>query len=110
MRISAVQSVWRPPSVAGAPDSSCHCRPTIWPGIGFACVAPVKAVNGMVIGDRALDISTVYPYSMHHKSELNARYVRDFKAQRDAKARPTIMSVAAYDGMAAIYADRKSVV
>ena len=60
-----------------------------------------------VIGDRALDITTVYPYSMHHKSELNARYVRDFKAQRDAKARPTIMSVAAYDGMAAIYAALK---
>jgi len=59
------------------------------------------------IGDRALDITTVYPYSMHHKSELNARYVRDFKAMRDAKARPTIMSVSAYDGMAAIYAALK---
>ncbi len=56
------------------------------------------------IGDRALGITTVYPYSMHHKSELNARFVRDFKALRDAKARPTIMSVAAYDGMAALYA------
>ena len=56
------------------------------------------------IGERALGLTTVYPYSMHHKSELNARFVRDFKAQRDAKARPTIMAVAAYDGMAAIYA------
>lgn len=60
-----------------------------------------------VIGDRGLGITTVYPYSMSHKSELNARYVRDFKALRDAKARPTIMSVAAYDGMAAIYAALK---
>ncbi len=57
-----------------------------------------------VIGERALDVVTVYPYSMHHKSEMNARYVRDFRALRGAKARPTIMSVAAYDGMAAIYA------
>ncbi|MBL8387844.1 MAG: ABC transporter substrate-binding protein [Hydrogenophaga sp.] len=56
------------------------------------------------IGDRSLGLTTVYPYSMHHKSELNERFVRDFKAQRDSKARPTIMAVAAYDGMAAIYA------
>ncbi|RJG04768.1 ABC transporter substrate-binding protein [Noviherbaspirillum cavernae] len=60
-----------------------------------------------VIGDRALDIVTVYPYSMHHKSELNAKYVRDFKTLRGANARPTIMSVSAYDGMAAIYAALK---
>lgn len=56
------------------------------------------------IGDRALGLTTVYPYSMHHASELNARFVRDFKALRGASARPTIMAVAAYDGMAAIYA------
>lgn len=56
------------------------------------------------IGDRALGITTVYPYSMHHKSALNERFVKDFKALRGAKARPTIMAVAAYDGMAALYA------
>ena len=56
------------------------------------------------IGDRALGITTVYPYSMHHKSALNELFVKDFKALRGAKARPTIMAVAAYDGMAALYA------
>lgn len=56
------------------------------------------------IGERGVGITTVYPYSMHHKSALNERFVREFKAQRDAKSRPTIMGVAAYDGMAALYA------
>lgn len=56
------------------------------------------------IGDRGLDLVTVYPYSMHHKSALNERFVRDFQSLRGAKARPTIMAVAAYDGMAAVYA------
>lgn len=56
------------------------------------------------IGERGVGITTVYPYSMHHKSDLNERFVREFKAQRDAKSRPTIMGVAAYDGMAALYA------
>jgi branched-chain amino acid transport system substrate-binding protein len=60
-----------------------------------------------VMGDRALDTITVYPYSMHHKSELNASYVRNFQSVRGANMRPTIMSVAAYDGMAAIYAALK---
>lgn len=56
------------------------------------------------IGERGVGITTVYPYSMHHKSALNERFVREFKAQRDPKSRPTIMGVAAYDGMAALYA------
>lgn len=56
------------------------------------------------IGERGVGITTVYPYSMHHKSDLNERFVREFKAQRDQKSRPTIMGVAAYDGMAALYA------
>lgn len=56
-----------------------------------------------VMGDRALGIVTVYPYSMHHKSELNGRFVRDFQAMRGAASRPTIMSVGAYDGMTALY-------
>lgn len=60
-----------------------------------------------VLGERALDTVTVYPYSMHHKSDLNTGYVREFQAMRGADARPTIMSVAAYDGMAAIYAALK---
>lgn len=56
------------------------------------------------IGERGVGITTVYPYSMHHASELNTRFVREFKAQRETKSRPTIMGVAAYDGMAALYA------
>lgn len=57
-----------------------------------------------VMGDNALDIVTVYPYSMHHRSELNKRFVADYQAMRGAKVRPTIMSIGAYDGMAALYA------
>lgn len=56
-----------------------------------------------VIGERALDAVTVYPYSMHHKSDLNARYVRDYRSLR-TDIRPALMSVNAYDGLAAIYA------
>jgi branched-chain amino acid transport system substrate-binding protein len=56
------------------------------------------------VGDNALGTVTVYPYSMTHKSDLNAAFVRDFKALRGPDARPTIMAVSAYDGMAAIYA------
>jgi len=59
------------------------------------------------IGDRALDTVTVFPYSLSHSSDVNTRYVRDYKTQRDAKARPSLMSVSAYDGMAAIYAALK---
>ena len=51
MRISAVQALCSPPSATGAPDSSCHCRPTTWPGAGFVCVALlVKSAKGIVIG------------------------------------------------------------
>jgi branched-chain amino acid transport system substrate-binding protein len=57
-----------------------------------------------VIGDRALGAVTVFPYSMHHKSETNARYVQDYRALRGPTARPSVMSVSAYDGLALIYA------
>ena len=60
-----------------------------------------------LVGDRALDTVTVFPYSLSHKSEANTRYVQDYKTQRDAKTRPSLMSVSAYDGMAAIYAALK---
>lgn len=59
------------------------------------------------IGDRALDTVTVYPYSLSHKSDINARFIQDYKTERNAKARPSLMSVSAYDGMAAIYAALK---
>ncbi len=58
------------------------------------------------IGDRGVGTVTVFPYSPSHKSEVNARYQRDYKALRPG-ARPSLMSVSAYDGMAAIYAALK---
>jgi branched-chain amino acid transport system substrate-binding protein len=60
-----------------------------------------------VVGDRALGTVTVFPYSLSHKSDVNARYVQDYNTVRDAKIRPSLMSVSAYDGMAAIYAALK---
>jgi branched-chain amino acid transport system substrate-binding protein len=57
-----------------------------------------------VIGEQGLGMTTVYPYSMHHESALNKEYVRRFKGLLGQSERPAIMSVAAYDGMAAIYA------
>lgn len=60
-----------------------------------------------VIGEQGLGMTTVYPYSMHHKSDLNQEYVQRFKALLGKDERPAIMSVAAYDGMAAIYAALK---
>jgi branched-chain amino acid transport system substrate-binding protein len=59
------------------------------------------------MGDAALDTVTVYPYSAAHKSDLNAKFVKDFMAIGEQKEQPTIMGVSAYDGMAAIYAALK---
>jgi branched-chain amino acid transport system substrate-binding protein len=80
------------------------------PAAGIQLVGTGDIVDEAIIdtiGDRALGLTTVYPYAMHHKSDLNASFVHDFKALRDPSARPTIMAVAAYDGMAAIYAGLK---
>jgi len=80
------------------------------PAAGVQLVGTGDIVDESIIesiGDRALGLVTVYPHSMHHKSALNERFVRDFRALRDARARSTIMSVSAYDGMAAIYAALK---
>ncbi|MCI2809215.1 ABC transporter substrate-binding protein [Eoetvoesiella caeni] len=60
-----------------------------------------------VIGEQGMGMTTVYPYSMHHESALNKEYVQRFKALLGNNERPAIMSVAAYDGMAAIYAALK---
>lgn len=56
-----------------------------------------------MIGDRALDTVTVYPYSLTHKSALNTRFIDDYKKIRPGPIRPSIMSITAYDGMALIY-------
>ena len=55
------------------------------------------------IGDNGLDTMTTYPYSMAHPSKENETFVKAFQALRGATARPNIMAVSAYDGMAAIY-------
>ncbi|MGH8789147.1 MAG: ABC transporter substrate-binding protein [Cupriavidus necator] len=73
--------------------------------IGTGDIVDESAID--VVGDRALDTVTVFPYSLNHKSDVNTRYVQDYKTQRDAKVRPSLMSVSAYDGMAAIYAALK---
>jgi len=70
--------------------------------IGTGDIVDEADIN--VIGDRGLDAITVFPYSMHHKSDLNARYVSDYRKLRGAQARPSVMSVSAYDGLALIYA------
>ncbi len=56
-----------------------------------------------VIGENGLGVVTVYPYSMHHDSDLNRKFVEQFQKLRGKNARPAIMATAAYDGMAAIY-------
>ncbi|VCU68493.1 Receptor family ligand binding region [Pigmentiphaga humi] len=69
--------------------------------IGTGDITDEAAIDSM--GDTALGVVTGYPYSMNHDSPLNKKYVAAFKAARGPQARPTIMSVAAYDGMAVIY-------
>ncbi|TFL11463.1 ABC transporter substrate-binding protein [Pusillimonas caeni] len=69
--------------------------------IGTGDIVDEPIVN--VIGENGMGVVTVYPYSMHHDSELNHKFVQEFIKLRGKNARPAIMSVAAYDGMAAIY-------
>lgn len=73
---------------------------------GIKLIGPGDIVDDSaldVLGDRALDVVTVYPYSAGHKSDLNERFVRDYRTLRGEDFRPAMMSVSAYDGMAAIY-------
>ena len=55
------------------------------------------------MGDYALDTVTVYPYSAAHKSDMNARFVKDFMDISPQKELPTVMGLSAYDAMAVIY-------
>lgn len=68
-------------------------------GTGDITDEPLDAV-----GDRGIGTVTVFPYSLYHPSDLNSRFIRDYALQRPGPARPSLMSVSAYDGMAAIYA------
>lgn len=63
----------------------------------------VDDANLEMVGDRALDTVSVYPYSLTHKSELNTRFIEDYKKVRPGTVRPSIMSITAYDGMALVY-------
>ena len=55
------------------------------------------------IGKPALGAITAGHYSMAHDSALNKEYVAAYAKAYGAKVRPNFMSVAGYDGMAAIY-------
>lgn len=68
-------------------------------GTGDIVLEPIMKA----IGTRGIGITTVYPYSMNHESVLNKEYVKRFHALLGNGDEPSIMSVAAYDGMAAIY-------
>lgn len=56
-----------------------------------------------LVGDAALGIITIYPYSPAHPSPENKAFVDAFVRMSGGKAVPTIMAVSAYDGMALIY-------
>jgi branched-chain amino acid transport system substrate-binding protein len=77
-------------------------------GIKLIGTGDIVSEEGLkVMGDAALDVVTVYPYSATHKSELNARFVRDFVQIGGQNELPTIMGVSGYDGMALVYAALK---
>ena len=58
-------------------------------------------------GDAALGVVTAHHYSFAHPSELNRRYVASYVKAFGDKLRPSYMSVAAYDGVAALAAARE---
>jgi branched-chain amino acid transport system substrate-binding protein len=55
-------------------------------------------------GDAALGIITAHHYSYAHPSDLNQKYVADYVVSFGDKLRANYMSVAAYDGIAALAA------
>lgn len=56
------------------------------------------------LGDDALGILSAQIYSVAHKSALNQSFVADFAREFGRHPEPNFMTVAGYDGMAAIYA------
>jgi len=67
--------------------------------IGTGDMTDDDILNG--IGDVALGITTSHHYSALHPSDLNKKFVADFK--KTANLRPNFMGVAGYDGMQLIY-------
>ena len=54
------------------------------------------------LGDSAIGMITAYDYSDAHRSPMNEKFVKDFKAVGGPDARPNFFAVAAYDAMTAI--------
>lgn len=55
------------------------------------------------LGDDGLGLVTTYHYSMNHDSPENREFVKTFQEVNPDAGRPNFMTVAAYDGTAAIY-------
>jgi branched-chain amino acid transport system substrate-binding protein len=55
------------------------------------------------LGDYAIGAITSHHYSAAHDSPANLAYVKAYAEAYGTSIRPNFMSVAAYDGMAAIY-------
>jgi branched-chain amino acid transport system substrate-binding protein len=68
--------------------------------IGTGDVVDDDILNGM--GDATLGIVSAYPYSTVHPSEINKKFVQDFK-KYNPKLRPNAVAVFGYDGMRVIY-------
>lgn len=68
--------------------------------IGSGDVVDDDILNGM--GDATLGIVSAYPYSTVHPSEVNKKFVQDFK-KYNPKLRPNAVAVFGYDGMRVIY-------
>ena len=55
------------------------------------------------MGDATLGVITTFHYSMAHDSPENKAFLKSYAATNPNNGRPNFMTVAAYDGMAAIY-------
>lgn len=59
------------------------------------------------IAERGVGVVTSYPYSVQHPSALNQQFIKGM-AEIEPQLKPTIMAVAAYDAMAALYSALKA--
>ncbi len=73
---------------------------------GIALLGGTAIVDDSVInslGDKTLGVISVQDYSYAHPSTENRAYVKAYEAAFGRRERPNFMSVAAYDGMAAMW-------
>ena len=68
--------------------------------IGTGDVVDDDILNGM--GDVTLGIVSAYPYSTLHASDVNKKFVQDFK-KANPRLRPNAVAFFGYDGMRVIY-------